>query len=92
MEDWVELMHQVGQRLRVRFRTVKCSEVRARAIARAVQMNSRPELDQQIEDVKQRASTGSRTNKAAEDHKHRVERRLNALLSFEAGNATISNE
>jgi hypothetical protein len=34
MEDWVELMHQIGNRARVRFRTTKDLEARAKARAR----------------------------------------------------------
>ena len=54
-------------------------------------MNSRPELDEQIKEVKKKASTGPRSNKASSNQKDRVERRLRALIQFEGGEAAISN-
>lgn len=47
-EDWVDHMHQSGHRLRLRFRTVKSFNVRAKAMSRAIQMNSNPGINEQI--------------------------------------------
>eukprot|EP00984_Skeletonema_dohrnii_P014256 scaffold5971_cov111-Skeletonema_dohrnii-CCMP3373.AAC.1 len=92
MEDWVELMHQTGQRLRVRFRSVKCIKKRAKSMARTIQMNSHADIDEQIEEVKQNASRPKQSNKADSKRKDRVERRLAALIMFEGGDAVISNK
>jgi hypothetical protein len=53
MEDWVELMHhQTVQRLRLRFRTVKCFAKRAKEMTRMIQMHSHPEINEQIRELR----------------------------------------
>ena len=83
VEDWVEHMHQSGQRLRVRFRTVKSLGVRANAMAKAIQMGSHPAVREQMEGVQERASTKKRSNGEDSKRKDRVERRIAALSAFE---------
>jgi hypothetical protein len=92
MEDWVEFMHQTGQRLRLRFRTVKCFEIRAKAMSKTIQMHSHPGINDQIEGVTKRASNTKRSNDAASKRKDRVERRIKALMAYEAANAVNTNE
>ncbi|KAL7428693.1 hypothetical protein ACHAXM_001389 [Skeletonema potamos] len=82
MEDWVALMHQTGQRLRLRFRTVKCFEIRAKAMSKTIQMHSHPGINDQIEGVTKRASNTKRSNDAASKRKDRVERRIKALMAY----------
>ena len=79
-------MHQSGQRLRVRFRTVKCFEVRAKAMARAIQLQSNPAIREQVEGVKERASTKKQSNGDDSKRRDRVERRIGALVAYEAAN------
>jgi len=90
MEDWVEQMHQTGQRLRVRFRSVKCINKRAKAMAQTIQTNSNPALNEQIAGVHERASRGKYSKSTDGNSEAKVERRLAALIAFEEGNAAIA--
>ncbi len=92
MEDWVELMHQTGQRLRVRFRTVRCVSKRAKAMARTIQSNSHPALKEQSKGVHDRASRGSYSKTADNTSKGKEERRIAALTAFERGDAVIRKQ
>ena len=89
MEDWVELMHQTGQRLRVRFRTVKCVRKRAKAMARTIQLDSNPAINKQIGGVADRASRGSYSKNKDSTSEGKEERRIAALTAFERGDAVI---
>lgn len=88
-EDWVEHMHQSGNRLRVRFRTVKSLNVRAKAMSRAIQMDSNPALNEQIKGVHGRASTKSQSNNVDSKRKERVERRIAALTAYETTRVAV---
>ena len=92
VEDWVEQMHQSGHRLRVRFRTVKSLKVRAKAMSRAIQMQSHSGLNEQIKGVHERASTKSQSNNDDSKRKERVERRIAALVAYESTRAGSTNE
>jgi len=51
MEDWVELMHQIGARARRRFRTTKDVQMRAGFKARMDQRGSRADIKKRISEV-----------------------------------------
>lgn len=90
MEDWVELAHQLGARMRTRFRSVKDPLTRAIARERARQRDTDPEVVAYIDGVDERARREfkvERVSKAKVDKETREKRRKEELDKFEAAQA-----
>jgi hypothetical protein len=87
MEDWVELMHQIGNRARIRFRTTKDLEARALARARDEHKSSNANVLRRIAEVKEETRRKFKeTAVRVEDERraHRELTRKQALVSYYA--------
>mmetsp|Transcript_15746 Transcript_15746/g.34083 ORF Transcript_15746/g.34083 Transcript_15746/m.34083 type:complete len:227 (+) Transcript_15746:498-1178(+) len=88
MEDWVELAHQIGARLRRRFRTVKDPIIRAVAKARALFRDSDPEVVAYSDALAERSKRNfskERVLKVKVKKEVREAKRLAALFAYELG-------
>ena len=85
MEDWVELMHQVGTRARIRFRNVKDLSARAAARSKAEHRSTLPEVLAAISKVKEENGRQFKTPIVRMEDKRRSARekdRFNALTTY----------
>lgn len=88
MEDWVELMHQIGARARRRFRTTKDLAMRAKARAKAEQRSINADLIDRQNVVKQEHARKPRedgTTMEDERQKIREQLRFFALVGYQMG-------
>ena len=86
MEDWVELAHQLGARLRRRYRTVKDPFVRDVARARALFRDSDPEVVAYSDGVdlrNKRNFSKERVLKVTVKKEEREAKRVLALVAYE---------
>jgi hypothetical protein len=79
MEDWVELMHQWGMRLRRRLRTVKDPLVHANTRARVLQRDTNPSVVAYSEEVKDGARRNTKNQKKLKETLRKEERKRNSL-------------
>eukprot|EP00956_Cyclotella_meneghiniana_P036251 scaffold123208_cov22-Cyclotella_meneghiniana.AAC.1 len=85
MEDWVELMHQIGARARRRFRTTKDLAMRAKARARAEQRSMNADLLERQNEVKlEHAKKPKEDGTKMEDEQQKIREkvRLDALIDY----------
>ena len=85
MEDWVELMHQIGARARRRFRTTRDIQMRAEFKGRVEQRGSLADIKTRISEVKEETTRNfKKPIEKIEDERRvlREERRLNALKQY----------
>ena len=79
MEDWVELMHQWGMRLRRRLRTVKDPLVRANTRAKVLQRDTNPAVVAYSEAVQDGARRNMKNQKKLRETLRKEERERNRL-------------
>ena len=89
-EDWVEHLHQVTSRQRAQFRSTKEKELRANAMARSLQQNTDPFVEEWgtiVDDAACRGARQAYVTKEAERKKRRDESRARALSEWEKRHA-----
>ena len=93
MEDWVELQHQWGMRLRRRFRTVVDPLIRARARAKVLHRDTNPHVvaySELVSDHYRRDLKEEKILKEAIRKEQREKRRMDALEAYEAAKVMAS--